>query len=378
MWKTFLFVCGFAILAGIVLYSLSLGYGGVSKEFFRPTNSTIEEGEPAQGAQPPLIVAEGLTIPWEIAFLPDGDLVVTERPGTLLRITGEEKKTFTISGVAHRGESGLLGLALHPDFAENRWIYLYLTTADGGSLTNRVMRYTLTGTSLSDRFVVIENIPGAPYHDGGRMAFGPDGMLYITTGDAGNGTYAQNVESLAGKILRVKEDGSIPGDNPFGNAVFSYGHRNVQGITWDAAGQLWATEHGRSGVLSGYDEVNKILKGGNYGWPKIQGDESYEGMVTPEIHSGASETWAPSGLSYLQGHLIFAGLRGESLYAADISSGTARSVKAYLHGDYGRLRTVTVGPDGMFYVLTSNRDGRGDPETADDRIIRIDPRMLGV
>jgi len=341
-------------------------------QFFEPTPSGVEgKGTPAE------VVAERLEIPWEVAFLPDGALLVTERPGRLLYI-GEDRQVIEVSGVAHRGEGGLLGLALHPRFSENNWIYLYLTTAQEGGLTNRVERYTFSNGSLSDRRVIIESIPGAANHDGGRIAFGPDGMLYIATGDAGSAERAQDTNSLAGKILRLTEDGSIPADNPLGNAVYSYGHRNVQGLAWDSRGQLWATEHGRSGVQSGYDEVNKIVKGANYGWPQIQGDEMREGMAAPELHSGARETWAPSGMVYVNGHLVFAGLRGEALYVTDVRSGNAENLRMYLHEEYGRLRTVTLGPDSMLYVLTSNRDGRGRPATDDDRILKVDPALLGL
>jgi len=344
-------------------------------ELFEPTESTVEGGNVDSRVRGPEIVATELDIPWELVFLPDGDLLVTERPGRLLRID-EYKNTIPISGVAHRGEGGLLGLALHPNFAENQLIYLYLTTASGSGLTNRVERYRLDETALSARKVIIEGIPGAANHDGGRIAFGPDGMLYIATGDAGKETSAQDTASLAGKILRLNDDGSIPSDNPFGNAVYSYGHRNVQGLAWDDSGRLWATEHGRSGFQSGYDEVNLIEKGKNYGWPTIEGGATRAGMVAPALHSGAEDTWAPSGMAQLHGYLYFAGLRGESLYVVDISSGEAKDLKSYLRGTYGRLRSVTAGPDGMLYVLTNNRDGRGSPKEKDDKIIRIDPRSF--
>lgn len=320
------------------------------------------------------VVAENLTIPWEIAFLPDTTMLVTERPGRLLKI-GQDKIVIPIAGVQHRGEGGLLGLAIHPDFSQNHLIYLYLTTTTGQGLTNRVERYRLDGTQLSDRHVIIENIPGAAIHDGGRIAFGPGKLLYITTGDSGNEKLAQDTNSLAGKILRLKDDGSIPGDNPFNNAVYSYGHRNSQGLAWDDTGQLWATEHGRSGVLSGFDELNKIEKGKNYGWPVIQGDETRPGMETPTSNSGATTTWAPAGAVYWNGQIFFAGLRGESLYEAVIS-GSNVQLKTHLKGQFGRLRAVTLGPDGRLYISTSNRDGRGQAQTSDDRIIRVDPEKL--
>lgn len=367
-----------ALWTGLVIAAIG---GGAFATYLTSGSGTVGSAETADtGASAtlaPEVVVEGLEIPWELAFLPGGDLLVTERPGRLLRI-GADREAISVAGVVHRGEGGLLGLALHPQFTENGFIYLYLTTAEGGGLTNRVERYVLRDMTLSDRTLIIGGIPGAANHDGGRLAFGPDGLLYITTGDAGDERSAQDTASLAGKILRVQGDGSIPPDSPFGNAVYSYGHRNVQGLAWDEEGQLWATEHGRSGLLSGYDELNKIVKGGNYGWPDIEGDETRAGMTAPQLHSGASDTWAPSGMVSLREHLIFAGLRGEALYVADIAGGTAKELRAYFQNDYGRLRTVSVGPDGRLYALTNNRDGRGTPGATDDRLIRIDPAAFGI
>lgn len=321
------------------------------------------------------IVAENLEIPWEVAFLPNGELLVTERPGRLIKI-GKERKVYEISGVRDVGEGGLLGLALHPDFENNQLIYLYLTSSDAGKIVNRVERYRLENDSLINREVILEGIAGASNHDGGRIEFGPDGFLYITTGDAQKPNLAQDINSLNGKILRVKDDGSIPPDNPFGNAVYSYGHRNVQGITWDSEGRLWATEHGRSGLLSGLDELNLIEPGKNYGWPDIQGDETREGMVAPIIHSGASETWAPAGAEFIKDSIFFAGLRGSTLYQARIENEKVTSLVKHFEDEYGRLRAVRLGPDGYLYITTSNQDGRGPPRQGDDKIIRINPRIF--
>lgn len=321
------------------------------------------------------VLVENLEIPWEIVFLPTGEMLLTERPGRLLKI-GKAQKVIQIEGVQHVGEGGLLGITLHPKFAENNFVYLYFTTQENGNLTNKVERYKLDNDSLTERKVIIQGIVGASNHDGGRIAFGPDGFLYITTGDAQNTNLAQDRDSLNGKILRVKDDATIPSDNPFGNAVYSYGHRNVQGITWDEEGRLWATEHGRSGIQSGMDELNLIEKGKNYGWPTIQGDKQREGMVLPIINSGANETWAPSGAVYLNGSVFFAGLRGETLYEAKIQDGKVTELKKHLQNEYGRLRTVTLGPDGYLYILTNNRDGRGVPKTGDDKLIRIKPESL--
>lgn len=348
-------------------------YEEIRQRFFEPTPSFIEKG--VSEISETQIIAQDLEIPWEVAFLPGGDILATERSGKLKRI-GQNEQTYTINGVRHEGEGGLMGLALHPDFESNSYLYLYLTTATGNALTNRVERYRLVDNALTDRSIILENIPGAANHDGGRIDFGPDGKLYVTTGDAGQPASAQNKNSLAGKILRLNDDGSIPDDNPFNNAVYSYGHRNPQGIVWDDKGQLWAVEHGPSGLETGHDELNLIVKGGNYGWSTIRGDEQAEGMTRPVAHSGSEETWAPGAVAYYDGSLFFAGLRGESLYEAKIGSDNKVSLKAHLSGAYGRLRGARLSPDNKLYLTTSNRDGRGDPMPGDDKIIAIDPRSF--
>lgn len=321
------------------------------------------------------VVAENLEIPWEVEFLANGDLLVTERPGRLLKI-GADKKVYEIQGVRHIGEGGLLGVALHPNFASNNYIYLYLTATSNGQTVNRVERYRFENDELTSREVILEGIKGASNHDGGRIRFGPDGYLYITTGDAQQPSLAQDTNSLNGKILRIKDDGSIPPDNPFGNAVYSYGHRNAQGLAWDEQKRLWATEHGRSGVASGLDELNLIEPGKNYGWPEIEGNETREGMVTPVINSGATETWAPSGADFVNGSIFFAGLRGTTLYEAKLKGAAVSSLVKHFSGDYGRLRAVKMAPDGYLYITTSNRDGRGRVNTGDDKIIRIKLRIF--
>lgn len=348
--------------------------------FFQPTDTRLDIGVELEQidttSEDMSVVAENLDIPWEIAFLPGGDMLVTERSGSLVRINGDRQQRTEIAGVSPSGEGGLLGLALHPDFSDTGWLYLYLTSENERGLINRVVRYRFESDTLSEPTTIIQNIPGASYHDGGRIAFGPDGLLYITTGDAGNSDLAQDQDSLAGKTLRLRDDGSIPDDNPFGSAVYSYGHRNAQGLAWDDSGDLWQTEHGRSGRLSGFDELNRINAGDNYGWPVIEGDESRSGMQQPIAHSGADETWAPAGLAYLDGSFYFAGLRGESLYQAQILEDGSVDITAHLRQDFGRLRAVTVGPDGFLYVSTSNTDGRGSAQNNDDRIIRLNPALF--
>ncbi len=313
------------------------------------------------------VLAQNLEIPWEIIQLPgSGDLLVTERSGSLLLV--KESISIPIEGVEHIGEGGLLGLTLHPNFSENNWLYLYLTTRTNKGLINRVERYAFQDNSLLDRKVIIDEIPGSRYHDGGRIAFGPNDYLYITTGDAGNPDSAQDIDSLGGKILRLTDTGEIPVDNPFDNPIYSYGHRNHQGLAWDDVGQLWATEHGRSGILSGFDELNMIEKGANYGWPLIQGDETREGMLAPIIHSGSQDTWAPADAVFYNGSIFFAGLRGEALYEYNIAN---KTFGEHFKNQFGRLRGLLLGNDDYLYLTTSNQDGRGQLREGDDKIIRV-------
>lgn len=359
----------------IIAVAAAFNWGWIEQQFFGKSDSSVKSGITSDGQnEATKIVAQDLTVPWGLAFLPSGDVLVTERSGTLQRVN--DGKEFAIPGVQHTGEGGLMGIALHPDFSANKWLYLYLTTESGDGLTNRLERYRFDNDRLRDKKVIIENIPGASNHDGGRIAFGPDGKLYVTTGDAGVEDAAQDKTTLAGKILRLNDDGSIPADNPFGSAVYSYGHRNPQGIAWDDKGQLWSSEHGRSGAMSGYDEINLIKKGANYGWPVIEGGESRAGMEKPAVHSGADDTWAPAGLAYLDGSLFFGGLRGETLYEAKIHGNDRLAIKAHFKGEYGRLRTTAVDPAGQMLVTTSNTDGRGETKPSDDKIIRLNPRIF--
>ena len=323
-------------------------------------------------------IATGLDVPWSLAFLSEGGLLVTERSGRLVHIVdGERRAEVTVPGVRQGGESGLMGLALHPRFRENAWIYLAFTTEGSSGPENRLMRYRWTGTGLADARAIVDGIPAAMFHDGGQVAFGPDGYLYLTTGDATQGDLAQDRTSLAGKILRLTDDGGIPPDNPFGTRVYSWGHRNPQGLAWDDRGGLWSTEHGRSGPRrTGLDELNLIEPGSNYGWPLIEGDATGVGIETPVLHSGPDYTWAPAGAAYLDGSVFFGGLRGEALYEARLSDGAAPTLRAHFYGDFGRIRATIVGPDGMLYFTTSNGDGRGLVRAGDDRIVRVDPRVF--
>lgn len=325
------------------------------------------------------VMVDGLNNPWEIVFGPDGDIYFTERDGRIWKIEefGEAKviETFTKSGSY---EGGTLGLALHPEFEKNKKIYVYQTNLEMEFFQNKVFSFTVDDDMLTDRQIIIDDIPGALWHDGGRIAFGPDGKLYITTGDAVNPGWSQDLSSLAGKILRINPDGTIPDDNPFDSSpIFSYGHRNPQGIAWSSDGLLVSSEHGPSGEMGyGHDEINVIVKGKNYGWPKVVGDSSDVTLVNPIIHSG-EQTWAPSGMVYfdsnkipsLDGKFLVGALRGQHLMVVDVAEdGSLISAEKLFEGDFGRIRTAQIGPDGVLYLLTANGDN--------DKIIRISESPL--
>ena len=331
-------------------------------------------------------VAENLEIPWEIAFVPDGRIFFTERVGNLRVIENGQLNPEPVA-ILDVGtvEGGLLGLALDPNFEQNHFLYLYYTYFEFPFTYNKVVRFTEKDNSLLDEFILVDKIPGAEIHDGGRLKFGPDEKLYITTGDAGNSNSAQDLNSLSGKILRINPDGTVPSDNPFADSmIFSYGHRNPQGLDWDpVTGKLVATEHGPSGERGfAHDEVNVVESGKNYGWPKIIGGEHDPEFVDPIIHTG-EDTWAPSGATFYDSKNIpewtnkyfVATLRGAHLRMLDLNleENQVISSKALFSNTYGRLRDASIGPDGNLYLLTSNRDGRGAPAENDDRILKIIP-----
>lgn len=325
------------------------------------------------------IIAKNIDTPWAIAFLPDKSMLVTERKGTVIKISTDNsyqpKVVATISQAKEKGEGGLLGIALHPDFQKNHFVYFYYTFQnDGENTSNRVVKMVYKNDQLEDETVIVDNIPGASNHNGGKIKFGPDGYLYITTGDAQNPSQAQDTGSLAGKILRVTDEGKPAVGNPFKNLVYSYGHRNPQGIAWNQDGTLFATEHGRSGVQSGLDEINIIKTGKNYGWPAIQGDETKTGMQSPVVNSGASSTWAPAGADFVGNSLFFGGLRGQGLYEVVFEGEKFISMKEHFIKELGRIREVVLGPDNMLYITTSNRDGRGNPSSQDDLVIRVNTK----
>jgi len=331
-------------------------------------------------------VAENLRVPWAIDFAPDGRIFFTERGGDVSVIEDGEILKISADRIGDEVvEGGVLGIALDPDFGDNRHVYVYHTYVDFIFTYNKVVRFTEAGNALGDELVLVDRIPGGPIHDGGRIKFGPDGKLYIATGDAGNAEVAQRMDSLGGKILRINPDGSIPEDNPFEDSpVYSSGHRNPQGLDWDPdTGMLVISEHGPSGERGfAHDEINVIREGGNYGWPDIVGGEARDGLETPILHSG-SATWAPSGATFydsdeipeFSGMFLVATLAGNRLMAVDLDleSGRAIGSEPYFDGEFGRLRDVAADGEWNVYILTSNRDGRGSPVQNDDRILKISP-----
>jgi glucose/arabinose dehydrogenase len=322
----------------------------------------------------------GLEVPWSLTFAPDGRLFVTERPGRvrIATVGGGSELALTLDGVFTQGEAGLLGLALDPAFSQNRLVYLYYSAAVSGGAVNRIVRYREVNSRLAERVVLLDNIPAATIHDGGRLRFGPDGLLYATAGDAAIPNFSQDVASLGGKILRLNRDGTSPPDNRFSSLVYTYGHRNPQGLDWHpTSGDLWAVEHG----ATGNDEVNAIRAGLNFGWPTIEGADAIPGMEPPVTFYNPAI--APSGASFYRGQRIpqFAGnlfvatLRGTHLLRLTVDT-AARRVTAQerlLDGTYGRIRDVISGPDGNLYFCTNNRDGRGSPAADDDRVLRLVP-----
>jgi glucose/arabinose dehydrogenase len=319
-----------------------------------------------EGFGEPQVVASGLEAPWGLAFLPDGDALVSERDsGRILRVGpgAEPRAVAVVPGVAPGGEGGLLGLAVSPRFDRDQLVYAYFS-AEGD---NRIVRFRLGGGQAE---VLLAGIPRAGIHNGGRIAFGPDGRLYVGTGDAAERSTAQDPGSLGGKILRLEPDGDVPADNPDPTSpVWSLGHRNVQGLAWDGQGRLFATEFGQNRV----DEVNRIERGGNYGWPEVEGTGGGERFRDPLVTWPTAQA-SPSGAAIAGDILYVAALRGERLWTVPLDGGGGVGrPQAVLAGAYGRLRHAAVAADGALWVLTSNRDGRGDPADADDRVLRFPP-----
>jgi glucose/arabinose dehydrogenase len=330
---------------------------------------TTGEAATSRASSRPTTIATGLNTPWSIAFLPSGDALVSERGGVIKRIAKGGRRATTLArvpGVVEAGEGGLLGLAVSPTYAKDRLVYAYLTAAND----NRIVRFRLTASTRTIRpRVVLSGLAKAQIHNGGRIAFGPDGLLYAGVGDTGNTDLAQDRTKQNGKILRMTPSGSVPKDNPFpGSRVFSLGHRNVQGLAFDRAGRLWASEFGQNTR----DEVNLIRAGKNYGWPEVEGTgDTQDGRFTNPQVTWSTDESSPSGVAVVGSHLYVAALRGERLWDVPLRGAKAGRPRALYTGRYGRIRAVTAAPDGSLWFGTSNRDGRGDVRSGDDRILRV-------
>ncbi|MBQ1091837.1 sorbosone dehydrogenase family protein [Streptomyces sp. B93] len=333
-----------------------------------------EETPPAKGsAKVVRTVAEGLNTPWGLAALPDGDLLVSSRDeGTITRVdteTGKKTEVGEVPGVSPAGEGGLMGLALSPDYASDNMVYAYFTSASD----NRIVRMLYdadkpSGQQLGAPDTIFRGIPKGFIHNGGRIAFGPDKMLYAGTGESGEEGLSQDRESLGGKILRLTPEGDPAPGNPFGDsAVYSYGHRNVQGLAWDTKQRLFAAEFGQDT----WDELNAIKPGDNYGWPEAEGTTDEGGFHNP-IAQWSTDEASPSGIAYAEGSIWMAGLRGQRLWRIPLDgTETSADPQSFLEGDHGRLRTVASAGGDKLWLITSETDGRGSPESGDDRILEV-------
>lgn len=324
-------------------------------------NDAIQEQE-NEGIE---VIMENLEVPWSIEKL-GNTFYLTERAGNIVKIEKgkmERQEVELQKELSTASEAGLLGFVLAPDFQDSNRAYAYYTYEDGAGQFNRVVTLHLEDSVWTEEKLLLDNIPSGAYHHGGRLKIGPDGKLYATTGDATVRDIAQDLNSLGGKILRMNPDGTIPADNPFPDSyVYSYGHRNPQGITWLPDGELFASEHGNNAN----DEINRIEAGKNYGWPLIEGHEEQEGMVSPLFTSGAETTWAPSGMDHYNGKLYVAALRGTAVLAFDPASDQQEEVITGL----GRIRDVLI-DDNSLYFITNNTDGRGNPEENGDKLYRM-------
>ena len=328
---------------------------------------------PVHPVAEPVVIASGLQAPWSILRLPGGATLISERdttrvrellPGGSLRVAG------TIEAAQPNGEGGLLGLAFLADEAAPGgagWVYAYFSTATD----NRIERMPLAGSpgshTLGAPTLVLDSIPRAGNHNGGRIAFGPDGLLYATAGDAGDPANAQDLGSLGGKILRLTPTGGVPEDNPFSTVVYSFGHRNPQGLAWDSRGQLWASEFGQNT----WDELNRIVPGGNFGWPLVEGQAGDEAYIDPQ-QQWSTDQASPSGITIVNDTIFMASLRGQRLWSIPITgpSSTTEPTEWFVQ-DYGRLRDVVSGPAGTLWFVSNNTDGRGSPAAGDDRLFQV-------
>lgn len=312
------------------------------------------------------VLAENLEIPWSIEKAEDV-FYVTEREGTIVKVENgevEQQEVELEQTISSEAEAGILGFVLDSDFPINQQAFAYYTYEGESGPTNRIIQLQLTENTWIETAVLLDEIPSGNVHHGGRLAIGPDDKLYATTGDAAIPELAQDLDSLSGKILRMNLDGSIPEDNPFKNSyIYSYGHRNPQGLTWLDDGTMYASEHGNQAN----DEINLIEASENYGWPVIEGTEETEDMRAPVFTSGENDTWAPSGMANKEETLYVAALRGQAILIFDLETGEME--KSLTH--YGRIRDIYI-EDEFLYFITNNTDGRGDPSNTDDRLIRVE------
>ncbi len=332
-----------------------------------PTASTATPAVPTNAKLSVETIVTGLHTPWGIAFLPDGTALVTDRDdGTVHAISRSHqvREVGTVDGVVKGAEAGLLGIAVSPDFADGHHVYVYYSAPDD----NRVAELTYHKGELEGQRDILAGIPRGPFHNGGALTFGPDGMLYVGTGDAMDHPGAQRLDYLGGKILRITPEGKPAPGNPFTKAplVYSYGHRNLEGLAFDHGGHLWESEFGENT----WDEFNLITKGGNYGWPDVEGP-SYDSRFIAPLRTWHTPEASPSGLAIWRGSAWLASLRGARLWQVPLHGTKAGNPKARYVGTYGRLRAAVVAPDGSLWIGTSNTDGRGDPKQGDDRILRI-------
>ncbi|KGP74418.1 PQQ-dependent sugar dehydrogenase [Pontibacillus yanchengensis] len=346
-------------MIGVFLVAMLVGCSSSPSEQESESDPTVNQTTEQE------VLATNLKVPWDIVKVGE-DFFISERGGDIVRVDREGEKTpmqlQLQQDVVEVGEGGLLGFIVAPDFEDSKEAYLYHTYVDGGKRLNRVIKVKLQDETWVEQQVLLDKIPGERIHNGGRLEMGPDDKLYVSTGDAAKESSSQDLNSLSGKILRMNLDGTIPSDNPFENSyVYSYGHRNPQGMTWSEDGTMYAAEHGSTA----HDEINVIEPGNNYGWPVIQGDEQKEGMETPLFHSG-DETWAPSALAYRDGKLYAAGLRGEQIREFNLDS---KESSVFLSG-VGRVRDILFA-NGNMYFITNNTDGRGNPQPEDDKLIKL-------
>lgn len=380
-----LIIVAAAVIVGAVYGAQWLGLFAT----LSPVQGTLEDSATSTPIQVEEF-ARGLDIPWSMVWTSPTRILVSERTGNIRIIENSvlrEKPLHTFSDISTGGEEGLMSLAVHPQYATNKFLYASYAYGRGQEMFVRVVRFRDDGSRLSNQTTIVDAIPAAQYHAGSRIAFGPDSMLYITTGDATDRKLAQDVTSLAGKILRVHDDGAIPSDNPFPkNPIWSIGHRNPQGIAWHPESQqLYETEHGPSlfDGPAGGDEVNRIVRAGNYGWPLVSHEDKQEGTIAPLLLYTPAE--APgSGMFYsgtlfeqFKNNFFFGALKGEGLIRVVFDAKDPDKVWGFeklFGGEYGRIRDVAQGPDGFIYFSTSNRDGRGDVREGDDKIYRIVPQ----